>query len=43
MQDFPPELNKSKFNPGESATEEEPKEETKKEEEKKQWEKACFF
>ena len=38
MQDFPPELNKSKFNPGEGGTEEEkaPKEEAKKEEEKKQ-------
>ncbi len=34
MQDFPSELNKSKFNPGESA-EEPPKEEEKKEDEKK--------
>ena len=34
MQDFPAELNKSKFNPGESAPEEETKEE-KKEEDKK--------
>ena len=32
MQDFPQELNKSKFNPGESAEEEPPKEEEKKEE-----------
>ncbi len=40
MQDFPPELNKSKFNPGEGGSEdkkeETPKEEAKKEEEKKQ-------
>ena len=34
MMDFPDELNKSKFNPGESG-EEPPKEEEKKEEEKK--------
>ena len=34
MQDFPAELNKSKFNPGESAEEEPPKEEEKKEEKK---------
>ena len=31
MQDFTEELNKSKFNPGETAEEEPPKEEEKKE------------
>ena len=34
MQDFPPELNTSKYNPGEAAPEEEPKEEKKEE---KKW------
>ena len=38
MQDFPPELNQSQFNPGsEQPPTEETTEESKKEEEKKKW------